>query len=178
MNDLPGGAPLKLNATLFPMPGANENYPECDALPANFGPPWAGVCISGGGSRSLSAAMGELRGLAALGLLSKTTWLSTVSGGTWAGTLFNWAPATISDGTLLGPLQLDPKKLGWDSGGSNNLGVLDPQAIGSAATRIGIDVMLEKAIELYWDNVPVGEIWPRAIGEVILAPFGLGDAPP
>lgn len=178
MADLPKGSPAKLNATLFPMPSVTSTYPERDAIPANFGPPWVGVCISGGGSRSLSAAMGELRGLNALGLLPKISWLSTVSGGTWAGTLFNWAPASIPDAKLLGPLELNQQNLRWDSGSAkNNLSALDPQAIGSVATRIGISEMLAEAIELYLSGVPVEELWPRAIGELILAPFGLGDAP-
>lgn len=175
---LPGGSPLNLNATLYPMPSMTSAYPEREAATAGFGPPWAGVCISGGGSRSLSAAMGELRGLDSLGLLSKVSWLSTVSGGTWAGTLFNWAPASISDDTLLGPFELNPSRLRWDSGATNdNLGLLDGQAIGSAATRLGLEEMLTKAIELYWDGVAVGELWPRAIGELVLEPFGLGDTP-
>lgn len=178
MADLPRGSPATLDATLFPMPSATATYPERDAIPANFGPPWVGVCISGGGSRSLSAAMGELRALDALGLLSKVTWLSTVSGGTWAGTLFNWAPATISDAKLLGPLELNQQNLRWDSGtAKNNLAKLDQHAIGSAATRVGITEMLAEAMELYAEGVPVEELWPRAIGELILAPFGLGDKP-
>ena len=178
MNPLLGGSPLNLNAALFPMPSATAPYPEREALPDAFGPPWAGVCISGGGSRSLSAAMGELRGLDALGLLSKVTWLSTVSGGTWAGTLFNWAPSSITDAVLLGPLELDPSRLRWDSGAQNdNLGVLNSQAIGSAATRIGISEMLAQAIDLYWNGVPVGDLWQRAIGKLVLEPFELGDTP-
>ena len=177
-SDLAGGVPLNLNAALLPMPATTSNYPEREAVAASFGPPWAGVCISGGGSRSLSAAMGQLRGLDALGLLSKVSWLSTVSGGTWAGTLFNWAPSTISDADLLGPLELDPSRLRWDSGAPNdNVGLLNSHAIGSAATRLGLEEMLAKAIELYWDGVPVSELWPRAIGELVLKPFGLGDTP-
>jgi hypothetical protein len=173
-------APTELRARLFALPalsGLPGGFPE-SAAEANFGPPWAGVCISGGGSRSLSAAMGELRGLAALGVLPKIGWLSTVSGGTWAGTLFNWAPAKFSDAVLLGPLELEPGKLRWDSAGPvDDLGRLDPHALGSAATRLGIEEMLAKAIELYHRGVAVSELWPRAIGELVLAPFELGDSP-
>ncbi|MEO8275669.1 MAG: hypothetical protein ABI639_05575 [Thermoanaerobaculia bacterium] len=173
--------PTFLNARLFATRASSlapSELPEVESGDANFGPPWAGVCISGGGSRSLAAAMGELRGLDALGLLSRIGWISTVSGGTWAGTLFNWSPAEIDDGTLLGPLQLTPENLRWDSGRSvDNLSVLDAQAIGSAATRLGLEEMLAKAIELYDRGVPAGELWPRAIGELVLEPFGLGDSP-
>ncbi len=183
-------APAQLHARLFAMPAAGAEpglpagLPECSpavsdaADPGRFGPPWAGVCISGGGSRSLAAAMGELRGLEALGVLPQIGWLSTVSGGTWAGTLFNWAPAEISDAELLGPLELDPSQLRWDSGGpADDLGVLDAHAIGSAATRLGLEEMLAKAIELYYRGIAASELWPRAIGELVLAPFDLGDTP-
>lgn len=174
----PEGWPAQLDASLFPTPGDPAQLPERLASDARLGPPWAGVCISGGGSRSLAAAMGELRGLFSLGLLDQIGWISTVSGGTWAGTLFNFAPESISDETLLGPLELDPSKLRWDSGGpGENLGILDPHAIGSAATRLGLEEMLAKAVELYHAGVPVSELWPRAIGELVLAPFGLGDEP-
>jgi hypothetical protein len=78
----------------------------------------------------------------------------------------------------MGPLELDPQRLRWDSGAANdNLNTLDRHAIGSAATRIGIEEMLVKVIELYHRGVPVGELWLRGIGELILAPFSLGDAP-
>ncbi len=172
--------PAQLHARLFATPaGFLEGSPAAQSTGgADLGPPWAGVCISGGGSRSLSAAMGELRGLAAVGVLPRIGWLSTVSGGTWAGTLFNWAPENLSDAVLLGPLELDPARLRWGSGGAaDDLARLDPHALGAAATRLGLEEMLAKAIELYYRGVAASELWPRAIGELVLAPFGLGDSP-
>ncbi len=180
MGDPDVGAPKNLNASLFPTPDpAFSSFPEVQALPDAFGPPWAGVCFSGGGSRALSAEMGQLRGLDSLGLLSKIGWMSTVSGGTWAGTIWNWAKPSIADATLLGPLQLDPSKFTWESGSApNNLSLLDPGAIGSAATRIGIEEMLAVVVDLYLNHgVPIRECWLRGIGKLILEPFGLGDTP-
>ena len=178
MSDDLSAAPSILDAQLYPAPTASGPYPEVAADADGFGPPWAGVCISGGGSRSLSAAMGELRGLEALGLIGSVSWLSPVSGGTWAGTLFNWAPLRYSDAELLGPLELVPSRLRWDSGApADDLALLDPNAIGCAATRLGLEEMLVKALALLREGVPVGDLWPRAIGEVVLAPFGLGDQP-
>ncbi len=110
------------------------------------GPPWAGVCISGGGSRAVAAAMGELRGLAALGLLSRIGWLSTISRATWVGTLLDWAPPTWSDATLLGPLELSPERLRWESGSAaDNLSQLDPHALGAVATQLGLAEMPRSA---------------------------------
>lgn len=172
------GAPKNLNASLFPTPPPSSPFPEVEADAERFGPPWVGVCFSGGGSRALSAEMGQLRGLASLGLLPEIGWMSTVSGGTWAGTLFCWAPASIPDATLLGPIELDPAMLEWDSGpAGRNLSALDPHAIGSAATRLGLEEMLEQAVELYHHGTPISEVWPRAIGRLVLEPFGLGDSP-
>src|SRR5262245_66357233 len=61
-----------------------------------------GICLSGGGSRALSAGMGQLRGLANLqlngqSLLSQTKAVSTVSGGSWLGTTFEFLPAGSAD---------------------------------------------------------------------------------
>ncbi len=42
--------------------------------------PQTAVCFSGGGTRSLAATVGQLRGLVALGLLDQVGYLSCVSG--------------------------------------------------------------------------------------------------
>ncbi len=176
-SSMPGSSRLR-------RPSSPGSFLECSAAAQSVGgtgvgPPWAGVCISGGGSRSLSAAMGELRGLDALGLLPKIGWLSTVSGGTWAGTLFNWAPESLLRRHAARPARAR-------SGGScagilevrrtiSDASIRTPSA--TAATRLGLEEMLAKAIELYHRGVAVSELWPRAIGELVLAPFGLGDAP-
>jgi hypothetical protein len=75
------------------------------------------VCLSGGGSRDLSAGMGQLKGLAAVQLtpdatlLSRVKALSTVSGSSWVGVPFVYLPASVSDTTYLGGPYLDPHQL-------------------------------------------------------------------
>ena len=54
-------------------------------------PPTA-VCFSGGGMRSMVATVGQLRGLAALGVLDRVGYLSSVSGSAWATVPFAFAP--------------------------------------------------------------------------------------
>jgi predicted acylesterase/phospholipase RssA len=59
-----------------------------------------GVCFAGGGIRSASATLGQLRALHETGLISRVGYISCVSGGSWAA-----APYTFyagSDQTLLG----------------------------------------------------------------------------
>src|SRR5436190_2032347 len=55
--------------------------------------PWIGLCLSGGGIRSASFAIGALQGLARLGFLENIDYLSTVSGGGYAGA---WLSAWIA----------------------------------------------------------------------------------
>jgi hypothetical protein len=167
-------APANLNAEVYPYPNYNETQIQSGGL---FPLPFVGVCLSGGGSRSASASMGALRALRYLGLLDKVTFISTVSGGRWAGAPYTYCPDVISDDTLLGPMVLDPSILTWDTTGNptNALNVLNARAMGSLCTRVGITELLEQAIELYADGVAVEGLWNRAIGRLVLEPFGLGD---
>ena len=160
-------APSRLNATVYPIP---------PMAPATG----VGMCLSGGGSRAASAAMGELRGLSHLGLLDQVSTLSTVSGGTWAGVTFTYLPSVISDDDFLGGVVPDPRDLTWmhefGEDPRRALDLLDNHALGSLCTRIGLVELLAKAAELfaeYRDSPHV--LWTRAVGALVLEPFGLGD---
>ena len=50
-----------------------------------------GVCFSGGGSRALSFALGILRALESLQLIPHVDAISSVSGGTWASSIYMFA---------------------------------------------------------------------------------------
>ena len=71
---------------------AGFNYPEqsdpelkVDGLTNR---PNLGLAFSGGGTRSASATLGQLRGLNALGLLNKARYVSCVSGSSFVVTAF------------------------------------------------------------------------------------------
>ncbi len=69
-----------------------------------------GIAISGGGSRSMVAGMGQLRALKALcnaqgTLLGQTKAISAVSGGSWLSVPFTYLSAAVSDKAFLGPYQ-------------------------------------------------------------------------
>src|SRR5437763_1812554 len=55
-------------------------FPETNAL---AGRESLGVALSGGGTRSATMALGQLRGLRRIGVLDRVTYLSAVSGGGW-----------------------------------------------------------------------------------------------
>jgi hypothetical protein len=137
-----------------------------------------GVCFSGGGSRALSAAMGQMRGLNHLGLLDQTFFISAVSGGAWASTLYTYLPAAIPDKDFLGTVVEDPHKLWWipldHKAEPTNLNYLPPNNLGNVPTRLGF---LSDLAQL-WDlkekyGYPMNELWVRFIGKVIFEPFGL-----
>ncbi|MCB1613801.1 MAG: hypothetical protein KDI60_18905, partial [Xanthomonadales bacterium] len=100
--------PSTLNAAILPLPATtlSARAPDLQA-PARS----VGLCLSGGGSRALTCAMGQLRALDHLGLMDQIFAISSVSGGTWANTLYTYLPATISDADFLGTPVLDPGQL-------------------------------------------------------------------
>ena len=73
-----------------------------------------GIAFSGGGSRSASATIGQLRALESLNLLDKVKYISCVSGGSWAATSYIYSPYQ-SNPSFLGksykPSELTLKRL-------------------------------------------------------------------
>ncbi len=126
--------------------------------------PKTAVCFSGGGTRSLAATVGQLRGLAALGLLDQVGYLSCVSGSSWAVVPYLYAP----DGeTRLGGVRR-PEDLTLAG-----LDCLDARSLLLPATR-----RFRDTLETLDADPTVGpdQVWTRAVGETFLAPVGLYDA--
>jgi hypothetical protein len=124
------------------------------------------VCFSGGGMRAVAATYGQLRGLRALGLLGRTRYLSCVSGGARAGTVFAYyrrGPA--NDEALLGT-PVPPHQLSF-----SELNRLERHSLGSLATRDPTVTMFLLAAE----GVAGDRLWIDAAGLEYLAPFGLHD---
>jgi len=149
---------------LDPAPGVAD-----PTLPPQATSGSVGVCLSGGGSRALSCAMGQLRGLRHLGLLNDVFAISSVSGGTWANALFTYLPKSISDDDFLGPVILDPSQLSiatLDELSPNNLGWvptrLDPVAI--------LDTLYTLSETYQYAN---SNLWQGLIGELVLKDYGL-----
>jgi hypothetical protein len=136
-----------------------------------------GVCFSGGGSRALTCAMGQLRGLRTLGLLDSVFAISSVSGGTWASSLFTYLPASISDDDFLGEPVLDPSRLTVWGDGPTALDHLSAQSLGNVPTRLGLWNDIDEILKLRDKyGYPNDDLWQGLIGESILRPFGLWNA--
>jgi hypothetical protein len=133
------------------------------------------VCLSGGGSRALTAGMGQLSALLSMqyapqeSLLSQVKALSTVSGGSWIGVPFTYLPSYVSEIEYLGgpyiqPGNLTPLSLGW----------LPPLCMAANITSdfMLIDILIQ-GLTMHGEGVPTNMLWQTVIGLHLLAPYGL-----
>ena len=136
-----------------------------------------GVCFSGGGSRALTAAMGQLRGLTKLGLIEQTQYISGVSGGAWASTIYCYVPETISDDVLLGEVCKNPNDLTWNQHASTpqacQLSYLPEHNMGQLPGGMGVLEFTEESLKMLEEKIPAHEVWVRLVGCHIFQPYGL-----
>ncbi len=125
--------------------------------------PQTAVCFSGGGTRSMAATVGQLRGLAACGLLDRVGYLSCVSGSAWAVVPYLYAAdATERLGVVTRPERLT--LAGLDRLSSRSL--LQPA---THSFRDTLESLMAAGV------VRPDEVWIRAVGEMFLSPTGLYD---
>ncbi len=155
-----------------------------------------GICVSGGGSRALSCALGQLSALNTIpdpsnpsqSLLNRAEYLSCVSGGTWASVLYAFLPEEIDgkkvsdDDFFITPAQPNDliKSGGYDSS-IGNIAYMNPYCMGTAPQRFSLEVIADVLVILWkWgallDSAKLPWFWIAAIGEIILKPFGLYSA--
>jgi hypothetical protein len=159
--------------------------PELARTPGNVG-----ICLSGGGSRALSAGMGQLRALSYLqlggqSLLSQTKAISTVSGGSWLGVTFEFLTSATSDGAFLNDYVPDPGQLvPTAEPGRPVAEVLDELPEGNIGARVDSDLFSVPAlaVEAYllykYLKTPPDFLWQTLMGLHILAPYGLYEIDP
>jgi hypothetical protein len=142
--------------------GTNYTWPEQVAGVK----PNVGICFPGGGTRALSATMGQLRGLLSFGGLNGVDYISCVSGGSWASTAFVYYKAgATSDEELLGPVT-EPADI--TLGGLSNL---PTSSLGWGATQ-DLGDAIDAALHA---GVREDLLWAAAIGQVFFERFGLYD---
>lgn len=146
----------ELNTKVWISSGTDFKFPE--KVKQN-----TGVCFPGGGTRALTAAMGQLRGLTKLKLIKNVGYISCVSGGSWASTAYTYyRTEAADDAEFLGPIT-EPKDITMDG-----LGVISKSCLGYTATTSLRDVLIK-----LMPKVPEDELWLRAISEVYFEPFGI-----
>ena len=125
--------------------------------------PNLGLAFSGGGTRSASATLGQLRGLVHIGLLDKVRYCSCVSGSAFVAIPFTYLPDSWTDKTFLGPA-IAPEDLTID-----HLKQTDRNSCAHAiANSILIDDFLRHMIRLAGD-----ETISRMLSDVFLDPVGV-----
>ena len=130
-----------------------------------------GICLSGGGTRALSAAMGQLRGLRSLSLIDRIDYISCVSGGSWAATAYTYySQGAKDDDQFLGPVT-PPDEITLEK-----LTELDDYCLGITATH-DLEKRILKLLErsLFDCKLPADQVWIDAITHIYLKRFGLGD---
>ncbi len=160
-----------LDASVLPLSSVSEAaQPEELKAP----PDSIGLCLSGGGSRALTCAMGQLRALHDLGLMDQVFAISSVSGGTWANSLYTYLPVSISDSDFLGEPVLDPQSITVFGSYPTALDQLPPNSLGWVPTRLGVLRDLGEILKLKYEwKYPNSELWQGLIGHSVLGDFGL-----
>ena len=152
-------------------PDSSENpeqfiFPE--QITGSVSNPKTGICFSGGGTRSLTACLGQLRALTTNGLLEHVGNISSVSGGSWAATAFTYNPSG-TDQQLLGKV-VQPGELTFEylrNSDTNSMGTLGQTALNSGFSR---------AKALWERSFQSNLLWYEVVGEFFFAPFGLFDS--
>ena len=138
--------------------------------------PVGAVCFSGGGSRALSCALGQLSALTSLSLLEKFAYISSVSGGSWASVLYTFLPSTFSDTDFLISYAA-PKSLSQSS-----MQTMAATCLGSVPQKFSLECVADFIYQMWqWGALdPLNDMaswfWIAGVGELVLKPFGLYDA--
>lgn len=154
----------------------DQFYETAPATPGNVG-----VCLSGGGSRALTAGMGQLAALEKLqvngqSVLSQVKAISCVSGGSWLAVPFTFLTGDTTDGCYLYEY-VEPAALKGSA-----LDDLPPGSIGSRVAHeleFSLPWLAAQAVALHVMGTPAEMLWQTLIGLHILEPYGLfAPAPP
>lgn len=159
--------------------------------PASWGP--IGVCLSGGGTRAMTAGMGQLQALATIqyqgegvqspaSLLSQVRAISSVSGGGWVTAPYLYLNGSTTDADFLNTY-VPPNELSFTpSSTPEYIGYLPPNNIGNVCTsgHFSKTSLATQFLGLLWashihpkDFADASMIWQTLIGGNVLKPYGL-----
>ena len=170
-------------AKLYPAPAPNASAQ-----------PVLGICLSGGGSRALTCALGQLSALNAMTMpngqpiLGPGQYISSVSGGSWAAVLYTFLPTTINGVNvtdadfLIQPVP--PQSLTKGSPTNNtpgNVSYIGPYCLGTtpqqfSTANIGVFLKTLLDAEFFLSPSQYSWFWIAGIGEIVLKPFQLYSA--
>ncbi len=161
---------MTTQANVYPNDKINTTLTHSDSSRDNLA-----VCFSGGGSRALTCAWGQLIGLTRLNLIDKVRYLSSVSGGTWASSIYTFLPNHISDDQLLGSYTTPQNLSLLDGDGKFNVNNLGEYALGQVPNGFSLtELALTVFLFLHFEQTPDHKwLWASIVAENVLEPFGL-----
>ena len=175
---------VRLKVKIYPTGSAAFRYPEEGhhrlKNKLDFG-----VAFSGGGTRSMSLSLGQMRALQLLGLDSKIKYIGCNSGGAWFATIYTYLPWSVSDEAWLGrhvdPKQLTPSLVTTEGG---RHGILARQITRSEVIFLAFREMMRTALaRLFNIKIPIlnislnpndhSEVFGRVLEKIFLEEVGL-----
>ncbi len=158
-----------LKSLLWISQGMHYEFPET-TIPEIASKPMIGACFSGGGTRAMTAAMGQLRAMNHLGVIPTLRYISCVSGGSWASTIYTYYRSGASnDDELLGPITR-AKDI---SEQHVNTGLTKSQ-LAYGATKSLEDIVASWEFDIE-GNYSSHDVWNYSVGQAYLSDFGLFD---
>jgi len=174
-------------ANIYPSNVANPTITHADAQRKNIA-----VCFSGGGSRALTCAWGQLIGLNTLKdkngkpLLDEVRYISSVSGGSWAAVLYTFRPGNFTDAEFLGD-SYSPSQLYYDQDkpGGLNVSKIGSSALGKIPQNFSNLFEIDPLKNIIADFITITALkgihlrtsakwlWAYIIGKNVLADFDL-----
>lgn len=142
----------------FVFPEIGDPQYKVDGLESK---PNVGLAFSGGGTRSATCVLGQLRGLNELNLIKNIRYISCVSGGAWTSVPFTYLNDSWTDETFLGQA-IPPEDLTMEA-----LRKIDRNSFAHLISNsVIIDNFFKHATRFAGD-----ETYSRAIGDIFLEPL-------
>eukprot|EP01006_Ploeotia_vitrea_P021327 TRINITY_DN53692_c0_g1_i1.p1 TRINITY_DN53692_c0_g1~~TRINITY_DN53692_c0_g1_i1.p1 ORF type:complete len:777 (-),score=94.38 TRINITY_DN53692_c0_g1_i1:178-2508(-) len=155
------------HSRIFDFDASSPKFPEATLA----GPVTAssvGLALSGGGSRAMTAATGQLLGLKEAGLLDNVQYISATSGGSWAASVYGWANVTLD--TLLGSY-IAPGNLT-----AADLDNIPDQFLGKPATMVSKTGLAFESLSNIFKGAAPEQYWNLFVQENIFKPWSLSSA--
>jgi len=161
---------MNYKTKVYPNGGINSTVENSDQTKKNIG-----FCFSGGGSRALTCGWGQMLGLDTLNLMNDARYISSVSGGTWATSIYSYLPNQISDKDLLGQYY-KPENLSLkNQTGNLNVNTLNEFSLGKAPEGMQLGKLILKAATFLVTTEPSHHkwLWAYIVGDLVLEPYNL-----
>jgi len=146
-----------------------------DGVPALQAKPSFAICLSGGGFRATTCALGWMRAFHSLGVLAKARYLCSNSGGSWFNTCFSYQEEVLVE-TFLGPY-CPPEELTPDAeheDGSYGRVIADATMLGNLISQL---VRAAASGDAFRDVDRIRlRAWSDAVGDAFLSRHGLNEA--